>query len=188
MFAKIQAGLSKLFGSKMVPVILLVVAAAALLLYSSDKGSVFDQMSDGAYSNHVAPSDPQSSLPAATAPAGLATGGGPYALHGPAAPPLSAGGGNAMREVANPADLLPKDHNSQWAALNPINQGNIAMPDLLQAGYHIGLDTIGQTMKNPNLQLRSDPIIEKKSVSPWNNSTTEADYARVPLELGYGGR
>ena len=188
MFAKIQASLSKLVGSKMVPIMLLVVAAAALMLYSSDKGNVFDQMSDGAYSDRVAPSDSRATFSGATAPAGLSTGGDPYALNGPAPPAHSAGGGNAMREVANPADLLPKDHNSQWAALNPINQGNVAMPDLLQAGYHIGLDTIGQTMKNPNLQLRSDPIIEKKSISPWNNSTTEADYARVPLELGYGGR
>ena len=188
MFAEIQSRASKLFGSKMVPILLLVVAAAALLLYSSSKGNVFDRMTDGAYANGVAPSDPSTSMPA-TAPAGLETGGGKSALDGPPNLAYNAGGsGNVMREVANPADLLPKDSNSQWAALNPINQSNVAMPDLLQAGYHIGLDTIGQTMKNPNLQLRSDPIIEKRTVSPWNNSTIEADYARVPLELGYGGR
>jgi hypothetical protein len=65
-----------------------------------------------------------------------------------------------------------------------MNQGDILMPDLLQAGYHIGLDTIGQTLRNPNLQLRSDPIITKADVGPWNHSTIEPDYARVPLELG----
>ncbi len=87
---------------------------------------------------------------------------------------------------ASPTDLLPADQNSEWAALNPVNmsQGNIIAGDMLQAGYHIGLDTIGQSMKNANLQLRSDPIIPKQNVGPWNQSTYEPDYARVPLEIG----
>ena len=89
-----------------------------------------------------------------------------------------------FRSVTNPTDLLPKDQNSEWAALNPVNQGNAAMPDLLQAGYHIGLDTIGQTLRNPNYQLRSDPVIPKSEVGPWNKSTIEPDLGRVPLELG----
>jgi len=96
--------------------------------------------------------------------------------------PASVAGG----AVAAPGELLPADQNSQWAALNPVsmNGGNILSGDLLQAGYHIGLDTIGQTMKNANLQLRSDPIIPKIDVGPWNQSTYEPDYARVPLEIG----
>jgi hypothetical protein len=69
-----------------------------------------------------------------------------------------------------------------------MNQGSVAMPDLLQAGYHIGLDTIGQTLRNANLQLRSDPIIQKQDIGPWNQSTIEPDLARVPLEVGYGAR
>jgi len=94
--------------------------------------------------------------------------------------------GYSGQPVANPQDLLPKDQNSQWAALNPVNNGNPQIPDLLQAGNLIGLDTIGQTLKNANLQLRSDPIIPKKDVGPWNQSTFEPDLARVPLELGCG--
>jgi hypothetical protein len=62
------------------------------------------------------------------------------------------------------------------------------MPDLLQAGYHIGLDTIGQTLRNPNYQLRSDPIIPKQEVGPWNLSTIEPDIGRVPLEIGVGSK
>ena len=90
--------------------------------------------------------------------------------------------------IANPNELLPTDTNSQWAALNPVNmnQGSMLNGDMLQAGYHIGLDTIGQTLKNPNLQLRSDPIIPKQEVGPWNQSTYEPDYGRIPLEVGYG--
>ena len=88
--------------------------------------------------------------------------------------------------VANPKDLLPVDQNSQWSALNPVQNKYPQMPDMLQAGNLIGLDTIGQTLKNANYQLRSDPIIPKGNVGPWNNSTYEPDYARVPLELGNG--
>lgn len=89
-----------------------------------------------------------------------------------------------FKSTTDPSDLLPKDVNSEWSSLNPVNQGNVAMPDLLQAGYHIGLDTIGQTLRNPNYQLRSDPVIPKAEVGPWNKSTIEPDLGRVPLELG----
>jgi hypothetical protein len=98
----------------------------------------------------------------------------------------ASGSGYATHEVANPTDLLPTDENSQWSALNPnaAKPGDTAMPDLLKAGHHIGLDTIGQTLRNANLQLRSDPIVPKAEVGPWNQSTIETDFARVPLELG----
>jgi len=87
----------------------------------------------------------------------------------------------------NPDELLPRDDNSKWGELNPVNSSNgQQMPDLLNAVSRIGLDTIGQTMKNANLQLRSDPTIAKQNVGPWNNSTYEPDLARVPLELGCG--
>jgi len=97
-------------------------------------------------------------------------------------------GAPAISTFASPNELLPADSNSQWAALNPVNmnQGSILNGDMLQAGYHIGLDTIGQTLKNANLQLRSDPIIPKQEVGPWNQSTYEPDYGRIPLEVGYG--
>ena len=98
--------------------------------------------------------------------------------------PAAGASGYQLQPVANPKELLPKDQNSQWADLNPVNNSEPVLPDLLQAGNLIGLDTIGQTLKNANLQLRSDPIIEKQNVGPWNNSTYEADVARVPLEIG----
>jgi hypothetical protein len=110
------------------------------------------------------------------------------AIPAPVQSVASVSGGYSAQSVASPQDLLPKDQNSQWAALNPVQQGNIAAPDLLQAGYHIGLDTIGQTLRNANLQERSDPIIPKSNVGPWNQSTIEPDLGRVPLEVGYGAR
>jgi len=104
---------------------------------------------------------------------------------GGAVQPVAAGG-YSSQNTNSPSDLLPVDTNSQWASLNPVNNGNAMVPDLLQAGYHIGLDTIGQTLKNANLQIRSEPPIPKVAVGPWNQSTYEPDLMRVPLELGSG--
>jgi hypothetical protein len=88
--------------------------------------------------------------------------------------------------IQNPAELLPKDTNSQWAQLNPSGKGELANINLLKAGYHIGIDTIGQTLRNANLQIRSEPPNPQLSVGPWNQSTIEPDFMRVPLELGSG--
>lgn len=88
--------------------------------------------------------------------------------------------------IQNPADLLPKDKNSQWAQLNPSGKGDLANINLLKAGYHIGIDTIGQTLRNANLQIRSEPPNPQINVGPWNLSTIEPDFLRVPLELGQG--
>jgi hypothetical protein len=88
--------------------------------------------------------------------------------------------------VTNPAELLPKDANSQWAQLNPSGKGDLANINLLKAGYHIGIDTIGQTLRNANLQIRSEPPNPQLSVGPWNLSTIESDYMRPPLQIGAG--
>jgi hypothetical protein len=67
-----------------------------------------------------------------------------------------------------------------------LNKGNIVMPDLSDAGYLIGSIAIGQTLRNANRQERSDPIIPKTNVGPWNNGAIEPDLGRVPLEVGCG--
>lgn len=89
---------------------------------------------------------------------------------------------------SNPADLLPKDTNSQWAQLNPVGQGELANLNFLKAGYQIGIDTVGQSLRNANLQERSDPVIPQMSVGPWNMSTITPDYTRPPLEIGQGAQ
>ena len=88
--------------------------------------------------------------------------------------------------IQNPAELLPKDSNSQWAQLNPSGQGELANVNLLKAGYHIGIDTIGQTLRNANLQIRSEPPNPQLNVGPWNQTTIEPDFQRVPLNIGSG--
>jgi len=88
--------------------------------------------------------------------------------------------------IQNPSELLPKDSNSQWAQLNPSGKGELANVNLLKAGYHIGIDTVGQTLRNANLQIRSEPPNPQLYVGPWNMSTIEPDFMRPPLNLGSG--
>ena len=88
----------------------------------------------------------------------------------------------------NPSDLLPSDTNSQWAQLNPVGQGELSNVNFLKAGYQIGIDTVGQSLRNANQQLRSDPVIPQTAVGPWNISTITPDFMRPPLEIGQGGQ
>jgi len=148
--------------------IVALIVCYSMLSYSNTKGLVLDSMIGGS----VKPSNEGTLSGNGTHPAEFeSTGSAPIK-----------GDDYKSTPVATPADLLPNDTNSEFASLNPV--GNNAMPDLLQAGSLIGVDTIGQTLKNANLQLRSDPIIEKTNVGPWSNSTYEPDTSRVPLEIG----
>ena len=90
--------------------------------------------------------------------------------------------------IQNPADLLPKDSNGEWAQLNPAGKGELANVNLLKSGYHIGIDTIGQSLRNANLQIRSEPPNPQLNVGPWNQSTISSDFIRPPLEIGQGGQ
>jgi hypothetical protein len=82
-------------------------------------------------------------------------------------------------------ELLPKDAaNSRWAQMNPAGQGSVGDANFMNAGAHIGVNTQGSSMRNPNLQLRSEPINPQQLVSPWNQSTVEPDLLRRPLEIG----
>jgi len=153
-----------------------------LAWYSGFKYNLGDSMESGNYPDVYE----QQRVPSAPSAPSKVDGADKKQQASGAVQPVANAGGYSSQAVANPSDLLPSDKNSQWASLNPVNQGNVNTPDLLQAGYHIGLDTIGQTLKNPNLQLRSDPIIPKKEIGPWNQSTYEPDLMRVPLEVGCG--
>ncbi len=90
------------------------------------------------------------------------------------------------KDVLASADLLPRDANSLWAQVNPSGQGSLADQNFLTAGFHIGINTVGQTLRNANLQLRSDPLCPQVKVSPWMQTTIEPDINRRPLEIDCG--
>lgn len=98
--------------------------------------------------------------------------------------PTVQGSSCTTKQISNPADLLPKDTNSEWAQLNPNGVGDLQNISLLKAGHHIGINTVGSNLRNANLQIRSEPVIPKANVGPWLNSTIEPDCSRPKLEIG----
>lgn len=81
-------------------------------------------------------------------------------------------------------DLLPSDASSKWAQVNPSGQGDVKNVNFLTAGFHVGINTTSGSMKNPNLQLRSEPPNPKGSWPILNSSYTPSDLLRRPLEIG----
>jgi len=90
------------------------------------------------------------------------------------------------KDVLRSADLLPMDTNSVWAQVNPMGQGSLGDSNLLNSGYHVGIDTVGQTLRNASYDLRSEPPNPQVPVSPWNQTTIEPDINRRPFEIGGG--
>ena len=88
------------------------------------------------------------------------------------------------KDTLSADELLPNDPNSAWAASNPDGSGSLKDRAFLQAGYNIGINTVGQTLRNANLQLRSEPPCPTVRVSPFLNSTIEPDVSRRPFEIG----
>ena len=87
------------------------------------------------------------------------------------------------KDTLTAAELLPSDPNSKWAQVNPSGQGELGDQNFLEAGFHIGTNTVGQTLRNPNLQLRSEPPNPQTKVSPWMQTTIEPDINRRALEI-----
>lgn len=85
-----------------------------------------------------------------------------------------------------PEDLLPKDANSAFAQQVPTT-GSLMGVNLIEAGYHIGTNTVASSLRNANYQVRSDPPIPKMNVGPFLNSTIEYDDNRRPFEIGSAG-
>ena len=84
-------------------------------------------------------------------------------------------------------DLLPSEESKEISEFNqnyPIGEGVIKGINFLSSGYHIGVNTVGQSLKNANRQLRSEPPNPQVSVSPWMNSSIGPDLLRRPLEVG----
>jgi len=91
----------------------------------------------------------------------------------------------SQQQVVDPKELLPKDNNSQFAQMNPMGAGDLQDVSLLKSGYHIGINTVGNSLRNANLQLRSEPANPQLQIGPWNNTTIGPDNRR-PMEIGCG--
>lgn len=89
------------------------------------------------------------------------------------------------KDTVTPQELMPKeDSYNTWQQTSPPVNGHLADRNFLESGHHFGIDTVSDTLKNPNLQLRSDPIIPKIQVGPWMQSTYGPDTNHRQLEIG----
>ncbi len=80
-------------------------------------------------------------------------------------------------------DLLPKDAaNSKWSQVAPAGQGDLSDQNFLTAGFHVGVDTVQSSLRNANLQLRSEPPIPKSQGWGIHMSTIDPDLLRKPLD------
>ena len=87
------------------------------------------------------------------------------------------------RDQLTPGELLPKDGNSTWAQQNPMGTGSLKGKNFLSAGALVGVNTVGQSLRNANQQLRSEPPNPQVPVSVFFNSTIEPDTNRRDMEI-----
>ena len=164
------------FGATCVGVILLVA-----YLYNADK-SAFRPLDTFASADYAQTDTVRSTLGANQITKNLDSA----AAFTPAATNAATSMPDSADTSGSSKDLLPSDTNAAWSNLNPTsNTGNQMMPDMLIAGAQIGI--MGPTMKNANLQMRSDPQIMKDvSCIPWNVSTWDEsnNNPQVCFELG----
>ena len=111
--------------------------------------------------------------------ADLASMEGPAGF-GSAQPPA----GCYPRDQLTPTELLPADQNTIYAQQNPMGTGSLKAKNFLSSGALIGVNTVGQSLRNANLQLRSEPPNPQVPVSIFLQSTIQPDISHRPLEVG----
>jgi len=196
--------LQKLSGSHLVLLAGCIALAIALYHYSNEKSNVSENVKNQGNGNQIPsnianpPMAPGVNNP--QGPASCCVGGGGSvqpsqplghnevygAARGLATSVQGLPPSCSRQQVVDPKELLPKGNGNNWAKLNPMGAGDLKNVNLLQAGYHIGIDTVGQSLRNANLQLRSEPPNPQLNIGPWNNTTIEPDFNRRPLEIGCG--
>lgn len=146
--------------------------------YNKYKSSTFDFMSPSTYNSVSEMGKPSSSakgrledllrenenLQGSDVPEGSSTD-----THG--LPPQNA----TEVDTNNPSDLLPTNVSSEWSESHSDPSGILNNVNLLPAGAHLGIDTVGQSLRNANLQLRAEPPNPKMTTGPWNLSTIDAN-------------
>jgi hypothetical protein len=74
-------------------------------------------------------------------------------------------------------DLLPEDHrDTEFATEHPLSEGILSNKNFLEAGKAIG--QLAEPLRNSNLSIRAEPVIERQQISPWNNSTKPKSHGR----------
>ena len=79
-------------------------------------------------------------------------------------------------------DFLPVQTEDDWFDVAPLESvKKIRGTHLINPKVHIGVNTVGSSLRNASLDLRGNPPNPKINVSPWNNSTIEPDTNLRPI-------
>jgi hypothetical protein len=152
-----------------------IVVVVVLFRYNTNKSRVMDNMTDK-------PAPPQAGASPEVVGVSAADRNNNYMAVSGVASQTPQNSCNAQPTL-NPSELLPNDKNSEWANINPASN-DLKNLNLLNPQEVIGINTVGSSLRNANLQVRSEPAIPKTNVGPWNSSTIEPDSFRRPLEIG----
>jgi hypothetical protein len=128
--------------------------------------------------DQAAPPATEGQVPSVQGFADLSTMEGPASFGDAQAP-----AGCYPRDQLTPSELLPRDPNSVWAQQNPMGSGSLKGKNFLSAGALIGINTVGQSLRNANWQIRSEPPNPQVPVSVFYQSTIEPDVNRRTLEI-----
>ena len=90
---------------------------------------------------------------------------------------------DANQITFNCNDYLPQETNQDWFETDFDNaQLQCDSTSLVTTDrYIVGVNTVGQSLKNASYDIRAQPPCPKFKVSPWNNSTIEPDFNIKPL-------
>jgi len=103
----------------------------------------------------------------------------------PVAGPSSRPSSCYPQNTLGPDDLLPLGEAGkikEFNDANPAGEGILKGVNFLDAGFHTGVNTVGQSLRNANLNLRAEPANPRVQVSPWMNTTIDTDLARKALD------
>jgi len=90
------------------------------------------------------------------------------------------------RDTLTAEDLIPGSLTPAHNWDTPANPGGLDGPNFLNPEHLVGINTVGQSLRNANRQLRSEPPNPQVKVSPWLQTTIEPDTNRRPMEIGGG--
>lgn len=189
MFKDLIKQVEKVFSARVLILLAIIVVVVAIGIYSGSKGAISELLRN---QGNVITKGQAEKVIHDVQDASRAQAAAPQGQNAGPAPVSGMGAGQVIptscnqKPIEDPATLLPKDQNSAWAALNPSGTGSLQNVNLLKAGYNIGIDTVGSSLRNANLQVRSEPANPQLNVGPWNNTTIQPDLMRVPLEIGCG--
>jgi len=166
-------------------IITLIIVVAALYNYSKGKNLLSSPMS-----NRLDYSD-LNGQPTETMPTTVSPTYAPYNGVSNTSVATSADSPSGINQLAsnkaipNPADLLPANNGNLWSNSIPQADADLKNINLLNPSQLVGINTQGSSLRNSNLQLRSEPANPRTNTNcPWNISTIETDQFRKPLEIG----